>query len=54
MAKKPSASLPIQTKALPRLCPACGHQELGRVDNFGVWKLTCQRCNWSEKYVVRP
>lgn len=52
--KKPLAAEPIITKALPRICPACAHQELGRVETFGVWRLTCQACQWTERYRVRP
>lgn len=50
---KPKALGPIMTKALPRICPACAHRDVARVDLFGIWRLTCQRCHWSERYQVQ-
>lgn len=50
--RKPMPTLPIATKQLPRICPACGNKELGTVDTFGVWKVTCHACAWSERYQV--
>lgn len=54
MAKSAKPALPIVTARLPRICPACASRDLGKVDNFGIWKLTCQACSWTEKYQVKP
>ena len=51
--KKPDFILTL-AKDVPRICPACAHADVARVDSFGIWKLTCQRCGWSEKYQVKP
>jgi ribosomal protein L37AE/L43A len=52
MAKLAPPSLPIKTDRLPKICPACASKDVARVDSFGIWRLTCQSCGWSEKYLV--
>ena len=49
---KPKPQGPIATKALHGICPACANRDVARVDSFGIWKLTCQACGWTEKYMV--
>jgi ribosomal protein L37AE/L43A len=51
--RKPLADPPIVTTRLPAICPACASKDVARIDNFGIWKLTCQACAWSAKYQVK-
>jgi hypothetical protein len=47
------------TRALPRICPACGHPELKVEERAGGWwKVTCLRgdikiCEWWAGYEVK-
>lgn len=52
MPKKPSAPQPIKTDRLPAICPACASHDVGRVESFGIWRLTCQACGWRETYAL--
>jgi hypothetical protein len=50
--KKPLLPQPIKTDRLPAICPACASKNLGKVENFGIWRVACQRCAWREYYQV--
>lgn len=50
--RQPKPASAILTKSLPLRCPGCWGAHTATRESGGVVRLTCARCEWTERYVV--
>ena len=51
---KPPEAIKTTADGIPRICPACASSDIGKIDYYGRVTMTCQACNWTERYIVQP